>query len=66
MRRARILLIFLALALPAGASDSRPVLSLVIDALGYSLENGETAIRLVGQHTYTQCLPGGARATAFF
>ena len=57
MRRARILLIFLALALPAGASDSRPVLSLVIDDLGYSLEHGESAIRLVGQHTYA-ILPG--------
>jgi len=36
----------------ASAADQRPVLSLVIDDLGYSLENGKAAIGLDGDHTY--------------
>ena len=46
------------LALATGASaDQRPVLALVIDDLGYSLENGMAAIDLDGDHTYA-ILPG--------
>ena len=41
------------------AADSRPVLSLVIDDLGYSYENGKAAIELEGDHTYA-ILPGTA------
>ncbi|MCP4979698.1 MAG: divergent polysaccharide deacetylase family protein [Gammaproteobacteria bacterium] len=40
-------------------ADQRPVLSLVIDDLGYSLENGRAAIDLDGDHTYA-ILPGAA------
>ena len=45
----------------AGAStaDQRPVLSLVIDDLGYSLANGKAAIALAGDHTYA-VLPGAS------
>ena len=39
------------------AADQRPVLSLVIDDLGYSLKNGTAAINLDGDHTYA-ILPG--------
>ncbi len=49
-----ILLIVFAAGVKA---DQRPVLSLVIDDLGYSLENGKAAIDLVGDHTYA-ILPG--------
>ena len=38
-------------------ADQRPVLSLVIDDLGYSLKNGMAAIGLNGDHTYA-ILPG--------
>ncbi len=38
-------------------ADQRPVLSLVVDDLGYSLENGLAAIELNGDHTYA-ILPG--------
>ena len=41
----------------ASLADSAPVLSLVIDDLGYSLEHGEAAIELDGDHTYA-ILPG--------
>jgi polysaccharide deacetylase 2 family uncharacterized protein YibQ len=41
----------------ASQADQRPVLSLVIDDLGYSLENGKAAIGLDGDHTYA-ILPG--------
>jgi len=51
-----ILLIVFALGAQA---DQRPVLSLVIDDLGYSLENGRAAIGLGGDHTYA-ILPGAA------
>ena len=40
-------------------ADQRPVLSLVIDDLGYSLDNGMAAIDLNGDHTYA-ILPGAA------
>ncbi len=38
-------------------ADQRPVLSLVIDDLGYSLESGKQVIDLVGDHTYA-IIPG--------
>jgi hypothetical protein len=38
-------------------ADPRPVLALVIDDLGYSLQHGEAAIELDGDHTYA-VLPG--------
>ena len=51
-------LLVLALAFGnASANDQRPVLALVIDDLGYSLENGKAAIGLAGDHTYA-VLPG--------
>ena len=49
--------ILLALLATSAAADQRPVLSLVIDDLGYSLENGMAAIDLDGDHTYA-ILPG--------
>ena len=54
-----LLLLFVFSGIFAGASeaDQRPVLSLVIDDLGYSLENGKAAIGLDGDHTYA-ILPG--------
>ena len=50
------LILLLAFATGA-AADQRPVLSLVIDDLGYSLEHGKAAIDLDGDHTYA-ILPG--------
>lgn len=44
------------MACNAGA-DQRPVLSLVVDDLGYSLEQGKAVIELEGDHTYA-ILPG--------
>ncbi len=52
------LILCLAFATVAEA-DQRPVLSLVIDDLGYSLKNGLAAINLNGAHTYA-ILPGAA------
>jgi hypothetical protein len=50
--------LILLIAFAAGVkADQRPVLSLVIDDLGYSLENGKAAIDLDGDHTYA-ILPG--------
>ena len=43
----------------ASEADQRPLLSLVIDDLGYSLENGKAAIALDGDHTYA-ILPGAS------
>jgi uncharacterized protein len=43
----------------AAQADARPILSLVIDDLGYSLELGKAAIELKGDHTYA-ILPGTA------
>ena len=54
---ARAWLILLIAFASATAADQRPVLSLVIDDLGYSLENGRAAINLDGDHTYA-ILPG--------
>ncbi len=54
--RAVFLWVTLALAGQA-AADQRPVMSLVIDDLGYSLDNGKAAIELEGDHTYA-ILPG--------
>ena len=53
----RIWWLLLALFSTGAAADQRPVLSLVIDDLGYSLENGMAAIDLDGDHTYA-ILPG--------
>jgi len=44
--------ITLALVTAGAAADQRPVLSLVIDDLGYSLDYGIAAIELGGDHTY--------------
>lgn len=43
----------------AAVADTRPILSLVIDDLGYSLDLGKAAIELEGDHTYA-ILPGAA------
>lgn len=54
------------LASHAGA-DQRPVLSLVIDDLGYSLRQGKIALNLKGDHTYA-IIPGttyGKKLAAF-
>ena len=51
------LILLLALSSASEADDSRPVLSLVVDDLGYSFENGKAAIDLDGDHTYA-ILPG--------
>ena len=48
----RIWLILCMAFASVAAADQRPVLSLVIDDLGYSLENGMAAINLDGDHTY--------------
>jgi hypothetical protein len=45
-------LLLAAFATGIAAADQRPVLSLVIDDLGYSLDNGIAAIELDGDHTY--------------
>jgi polysaccharide deacetylase 2 family uncharacterized protein YibQ len=42
---------------PLAGADQRPVLSLVIDDLGYSLIQGKTALNLEGNHTYA-IIPG--------
>ena len=49
--RSFLLAQFLCLA-PLANADQRPVLSLVIDDLGYSLSKGRAAIELEGDHTY--------------
>ena len=41
----------------AGASDQRPILSLVIDDLGYSFKQGKAALDLGSDHTYA-IIPG--------
>jgi hypothetical protein len=53
----RLWLILLLAVSGASEADSRPVLSLVIDDLGYSLEHGKEAIALAGDNTYA-ILPG--------
>jgi len=42
---------------PFAVADQRPVLSLVIDDLGYSYQQGQAAINLPGDHTYA-IIPG--------
>jgi len=37
---------------PLSGADQRPVLSLVIDDLGYSLTQGKAALNLMGDHTF--------------
>lgn len=51
--------LFLVTALysPTSNADQRPLLSLVIDDLGYSFEQGREAIELTGDHTYA-IIPG--------
>ena len=51
------LILLLAFAGTSAADDQRPILSLVIDDLGYSFEHGKAAIELEGDHTYA-VLPG--------
>ena len=58
MLRPCLTLLLSALACNTSA-DQRPVLSLVIDDLGYSLEHGMAAIDLAGDHTYA-ILPGAS------
>ena len=53
----RLLIIPLLCLAPFAVADQRPVLSLVIDDLGYSFENGQAAINLPGNHTYA-IIPG--------
>ena len=45
----------------AALADSRPVLSLVVDDIGYSLDLGKAAIELQGDHTYA-ILPGATHS----
>ena len=47
----------LLISAPIAGADQRPVLSLVIDDLGYSLKQGKTALNLKGNHTYA-IIPG--------
>lgn len=53
----RAWLFFVGIFASAVQADARPILSLVIDDLGYSLELGKAAIELQGDHTYA-ILPG--------
>ena len=50
--RSGLFLSILCLSSVTSAYDQRPVLSLVIDDLGYSLQKGQAAIELEGDHTY--------------
>lgn len=56
MTRKLLALVFLGLT-PFAQADQRPVLSLVVDDLGYSLGRGQAAIKLEGDHTYA-IIPG--------
>jgi len=51
------LLICFICSAPANGAEQRPVLSLVIDDLGYSFRHGRSAIELDGDHTYA-IIPG--------
>ena len=52
-----ILAILLLCSASSGGAEQRPVLSLVIDDLGYSFQHGRAAIELQGDHTYA-IIPG--------
>ncbi len=52
MRASDWLVFLIGLNAAALQADQRPVLSLVIDDLGYSLDHGKAAIDLAGDHTY--------------
>jgi len=56
MGRCLLIITLLCLA-PFAVADQRPVLSLVIDDLGYSFQQGQAAINLQGDHTYA-IIPG--------
>ena len=56
MRGVLVAVLFLGSA-SISAAEQRPVLSLVIDDLGYSFEYGRAAIELKGDHTYA-VIPG--------
>ncbi len=45
----------------AAVADQHPILSLVIDDIGYSLEQGKAAIRLEGDHTFA-IIPGASNS----
>jgi polysaccharide deacetylase 2 family uncharacterized protein YibQ len=49
--------VILLLAPLVGAADQRPILSLVIDDLGYSFKQGKVALNLGSDHTYA-IIPG--------
>lgn len=51
------LLLITALYSPGSNADQRPLLSLVMDDLGYSFQLGKEAIELTGDHTYA-IIPG--------
>ena len=53
----RAWILFFCIAALSVQADQRPVLSLVIDDLGHSLQRGKAAIQLDGDHTYA-ILPG--------
>lgn len=57
MLGSRLLIIPLFCLAQFAVADQRPVLSLVIDDLGYSFEKGQAAINLPGNHTYA-IIPG--------
>ena len=57
MNRSVLILLISALSPIVNALDQRPVLSLVIDDLGYSFKQGAAAIELPGDHTYA-IIPG--------
>ena len=51
-RRFLITLLFCPVLAAVANADQKPILSLVIDDLGYSLSKGQAAIDLEGDHTY--------------
>jgi polysaccharide deacetylase 2 family uncharacterized protein YibQ len=53
----RLLIVPLLCLTPFAFADQRPILSLVIDDLGYSYQRGQDAINLQGDHTYA-IIPG--------
>ena len=59
MRASHWLVLFIGLSADMVQADQHPVLSLVIDDLGYSFDHGKAAIELDGAHTYA-ILPSAA------